>query len=269
MNYCTYEPTARLNHYIKCFWTLEAKAVENPDKQRIVPDGCMELIFHYGDLFKQYTSKNESLLQPRCFVFGQIIKPLEILPTGRIGIISARFYPDGFRAFTNHPLEKFSNKAVTLTKVFGNKAALFEQNVLLAKTNKQRVKLIEAFLLQKIALNNTEKSISKQYVNTILAENGQLTIAQLADHFSITKRTLERKISTATGISPKQLSKVIRLHTILKALEEDRFKNLTTLAVKAGYYDQAHFINDFKEFTGVTPKGFYTDNLRMSQLFIA
>jgi AraC-like DNA-binding protein len=52
-------------------------------------------------------------------------------------------------------------------------------------------------------------------------------------------------------------------------LEQKKFRNLTSLAYENGYYDQAHFIRDFKEFTGVSPKYFFADDLRLSGLFIA
>ena len=70
------------------------------------------------------------------------------------------------------------------------------------------------------------------------------------------------------GLSPKQLSKVIRLQATLKILSTQNAENLTTIAYECNYYDQAHFIKDFKEFTGMSPKQFYADNLRMSALFI-
>jgi len=55
----------------------------------------------------------------------------------------------------------------------------------------------------------------------------------------------------------------------LKMLEQKKFTNLTSLAYENGYYDQAHFIKDFKEFTGISPKSFFSDNLKLSALFTA
>ncbi len=68
MNYQTFEPNQDLTPLIKCYWTLESPKEETPQKQTIVPDGCMEMIFHYGDLYRQYTENGNSIIQPRCFV---------------------------------------------------------------------------------------------------------------------------------------------------------------------------------------------------------
>ena len=104
MNYQTFEPSLELNGLIKCYWTLEYPKEENPEKQTIVPDGCMEMIFHYGDLYKQYLQNGKSIIQPKCFVIGQLTRPLEIKPTGQTGIFSIRFHPEGFSPFTSIPI---------------------------------------------------------------------------------------------------------------------------------------------------------------------
>jgi AraC-like DNA-binding protein len=78
---------------------------------------------------------------------------------------------------------------------------------------------------------------------------------------------LSRKFSSSIGISPKQLAKIIRLQATLKTLLNKDVSKLTDLAYENEYFDQAHFIKDFKEFTGLTPKAFYSDSLKMSLIF--
>jgi transcriptional regulator GlxA family with amidase domain len=101
----------------------------------------------------------------------------------------------------------------------------------------------------------------------MLTANGQLSVTELSKQININHRQLERKFSSAIGLSPKQLSKTIRLQSTLKMLINKKFTSLTALAYEGEYYDQAHFIKDFREFTGLTPKEFYGNNLKMSSLF--
>ena len=269
MDYRQYDVNETLLPFVKCFWSLESEVAPVPEKQRIVPDGCMEMIFHYGDLYRQYQPDGLFIIQPRCFVFGQITSPLEIEPTGFSGIIAARFHPDGFAPFLSFPINEMENKAVALEKIFGAEAADFENNVLSASSNEERIKLIESFLINKLSLPEAADRIAKSSVEILLNYNGQVSVDELAEQLNINRRQLERKFSSAIGLSPKQLSKVIRLQATLKMLQQKQFTSLTSLAYESGYYDQAHFIKDFKEFTGMSPKQFYSDSLKMSALFVA
>lgn len=267
MDYQTFEPCHDLIKLVKCYWTLESLKEDTPEKQTIVPDGCMEMIFHYGDLFKQYVEDESNIIQPRCFVIGQLTKPLEIEPTGETGIFSVRFYPDGFLPFATIPIKEMENKAVSLEKLFGTDGLEIEQLILNTNVTSERIKHIEAFLLSRLITVERIDKIIKSTVETILTANGQLSIDELSKQISINRRQLERKFSSAIGLSPKQLSKTIRLQTTLKMLIHKKFTSLTALAYEGEYYDQAHFIKDFREFTGLTPKEFYGNNLKMSALF--
>lgn len=267
MNYQTFEPNKDLSGLIKCYWTLESLKDETPNKQTVVPDGCMEMIFHYGDVYKQYTNNGSSLIQPKCFVIGQLTKPLEIEPTGKSDIFSVRFHPEGFLPFATIPLKEMENTAISLEKIFGNEGIKIEQKMLNTNSSTEKIKLIETFLLNRLTDNETVDRIVKSTVETILTANGQLSINELSKQTSINRRQLERKFSASIGLSPKQLSKTIRLQATLKILLDKNFTSLTALAYENEYYDQAHFIKDFKEFTGVTPKEFYEGSLKMSSLF--
>lgn len=267
MDYRTFEPSEDLAAFIKCYWTLESPKEATPERQTIVADGCMEMIFHFGDLYVQYTENGNSIIQPRCFVFGQLTRPLEIEPTGITGIFSVRFHPNGFLPFATIPIKEMENSAVSLEKLFGKESPEIGHQILNADSTEERISLIETFLLKQLRNIETVDRIVKSTVETILTANGQLSIDELSKLTNINRRQLERKFSSAIGLSPKQLSRAIRLQATLKILLNKEFKNLTALAYENDYYDQAHFIKDFKELTGFTPKEFYGNNLKMSSLF--
>lgn len=267
MNYETFQPSNELSTLVKCYWTLENPPEENPQKQRIVPDGCMEMIFHYGDLYKQYVEDGTSIVQPRCFVIGQITFPLDIEPTGKTGIFSVRFHPEGFMPFCSLPLKYLENKAVPLKEIFGKEGSELENQILRADSTINKIDVIEKFLTGRLTDTETIDRVVKSTVETILSINGQISVDDLSQQMNINRRQLERKFSTVIGLSPKQLSKIVRLQATFRILVGNQFTSLTALAYEGEYYDQAHFIKDFKEFTGVTPKQFYSENLKMSTLF--
>ncbi|WP_300665857.1 helix-turn-helix transcriptional regulator [Fluviicola sp.] len=267
MNYQTFEPVDELKAWVKCFWILEFPSEEVPEKQRIVPDGCMELIFHYGDLYRQYINPGESIIQPKCFVIGQLTELLEIEPTGATGIFAVRFNPEGFYPFSALPLKELENKAVDLSTLFGKRGLEIEKEVLEAKSVSERIKLTERFLLDLLKESTVIDRIVHSTVETIVTANGRLSIGELSSQIQIHRRQLERKFASTVGLSPKQLSRIVRLQTVIKRLLINDFTNLSALAHEEEYFDQAHFIKDFKEFTGLTPKEFYGDDLKLSALF--
>ena len=111
-------------------------------------------------------------------------------------------------------------------------------------------------------------SIVKTTINTLLLTKGSASIHAILKEDISKRRQLERKFVKQIGLSPKQLGKVIRLQTALKMLLNEEGENLTHVAYKSEYYDQAHFIKDFKEFTGVSPKEFLGNkNMALSSLF--
>jgi len=267
MEYRTFEPCDDLAALIICYWTLEGPTEERPERQTIVPDGCMEMIFHYGDAYRQYLDAGNSIIQPLCFVFGQLTRPLEIEPTGSTGIFSVRFRPDGFFPFASIPIKEMENSAVPLETVFGPAGREFEQRILAAGSTPERIRAVESFLLSRLTDDAAVDRIVASTVETIMTANGQLTIEELSGRLKINRRQLERRFAAAIGLSPKQLSKTIRLQAALKLLLGDTFPSLTAVAHENEYYDQAHFIKDFKELTGVSPKEFYGSSVRMSTQF--
>lgn len=267
MNHQTFQPNQDLATLVECYWTLESPKENTPEKNTIVPDGSMKMIFHYGDLYKQYNEDGNSIFLPRCFVIGQLTRPLDVEPTGETGIFFVRFHPYGFLPFTTIPIKEMENTAVPLETLFGKEGKKIGQKILNAHSTSERIKLIETFLLSRLTDTETIDHIVKSTVETILTANGQLSVDELSKQTRINRRQLVRKFSSAIGLSPKQLSKTIRLQATLKMLLNKKTTRLIALAYQGEYYDQAHFIKDFREFTGLTPKEFYGEHLKMSLIF--
>lgn len=267
MNHQIFEPDSDLSTFVKCYWTLESPHEKTPKRNTIVPDGCIKMIFHYGDPYKHYPESADSFLLPKCFVVGQLTRPYEVEPTGETGTFFVCFHPNGFLPFTTIPLKELENTVVPLEEIFGQDGQVIAHNILQAVSTSDRISLVEAFLLDRLIDTATVDCIVQSTIETILTANGQLSVDELSRKGNINRRQLVRKFSSSIGLSPKQLSKTIRLQATLKTLLNSKVTSLTGLAYESEYYDQAHFIKDFKEFTGLTPKEFYGDSLKMSLIF--
>lgn len=261
MDYQIYDPRADLNSLVKCYWTLEIPKKTNTQRQLILPDGCVDMCFILGDDIKRYTSDRDFLIQPRQLLLGQITEPFYIEPTGYVNIFSVRFYPYGFANFIDLPLNELANTETPLQQLFGKEnAKQLNQAIIHAKTVNERIEIIETFLLNRLNNEATIDNIVKSTIDAMLSSNGSKPLNAILGDDLKKRRQLERNFKKQIGISPKQLSKAIRLQAALKLLLNQTSESLTNIAYENDYYDQPHFIKDFKQFTGITPKAFLTDD---------
>lgn len=263
MNYSRFQPSKDLASFVKFFWTLEVSPEESAEKQRVVPDGCIEMAFILGDDIKRYTSENDYIIQPRAMVLGQTLAPFYIQPTGYVHTFAASFFPYSFSSFVSKPIKSLTNKETSIYELFEhNEARSLEKKIIEALTTGERINILEAFLFSRLSDQRTIERIVKATVKTLFSRNGNISINEITNSDHSKKRQMERQFLDIVGISPKQLCKVIRLQAALKALinQEER---LTHIAHESNYYDQSHFIKDFKEFTGIRPSDFFGEKSMM------
>jgi AraC-like DNA-binding protein len=260
MNYQTFQPPSSLESIIKCYWTLEVPHQKKAQRQLIIPDGCIEMIFILGDDVKRYTVDDQFIIQPRELVLGQITEPFYIEPIGYVNTFAVRFYPFGFANFLQTSIRELSNKETPLAILFGEKSSYeLGQKMVKAAHTQERIEIIEAFLLDKLSEKTTIDNIVKTTIDAMLETKGSTSIQTVLKDDLSKRRQLEREFMKKVGLSPKQLGKVIRLQAALKMLLNQPSESFTKIAYESAYYDQAHFNKDFKEFTGTTPKEFLAD----------
>lgn len=267
MTYNEYIPDAELAPYVKCIWALQVEGMPgNPHRERILPDGCMELIFHYGDLFQQYHNDRPEL-QPRSFVHGQMKAYIEIAPTGNTGMIAARFYPHGLAAFIDMPVYELTDRVTDVGSLFGKNAWELEQQLGNAPNEAERVRLLTGFLTKRLRRSSVKTDMAANAVRTIMTTGGNIAVNKLAMDACMSERQFERVFLASVGVSAKAFSKIVRFQHSIRAAQSGKQTTLTQLAHDSGYYDQAHYIRDFKAFAGVTPVQYFSGIHALSDLF--
>src|SRR5687768_14300188 len=180
MNYQTFQPHSDLEPFVKCYWTLEVPFEKNTQRQRIIPDGCVEMIFILGEHVKRYTSGDEYIIQPRAMVLGQITEPFFIEPTGYVNTFAIRFYPYGFASFVRTPVKKLENKETPIELLFGVKRSKeLELKIIQAKDTKKRIEIIEGFFLDMLNDKTIIDSIVKTTIDTMLLTKGSSPISTI------------------------------------------------------------------------------------------
>jgi AraC-like DNA-binding protein len=265
MRYREHHPQAPLNRFVECFWTLESDGLlEQTQPERILPDGCVELILNFGDRFLQHNG-NLRVDQPRNFLVGQMTGPILISPKGFVQLMGIRFHPGGSLPFLRTPLHDLTDQVVEL----GGLASHFESQLLSASvsepTMQERVAAIEAILLTYVGSFKND-SFVPQLAARIVETGGLTSIDQLAIDAGVSTRQLERRFLREVGLGPKLLSRILRFQQVFRAVDQCDGA-WAPVAVECGYYDQAHLIRDFNQFAQQTPAVLLAEQTSLTESF--
>lgn len=264
-----YKPCAALARYVKSYWILEHSYL--PDvPERIIPDGCIELIIHYGDKYIS-TINGQQDTQPQSIVVGQLTQAIYLQPTGKTGILAIRFYPWGLYSFVGKPVHEFTDRFVSAEDVLGKRFSDVTDKLLNAEAG-ERIKLVEDYLLSVLARQKAGVLYQADKVApllTLMNNNvGNTSVAGMAYSANLSVRQLNRIINQVAGLSPKQLSRIVRLQGFFARYRMAGTATLTSLLYECGYYDQAHFIRDFKSISGISPSEFFEGKNEMAELML-
>lgn len=259
MNYREIVPVPALQPYIKFVWLLDGlHANPNAVPERIFPDGCIELIFNLKKPLARIDGTT-LIQQPTSFVFGQITKAMHILATNTYSVIAVRFTSFGLSAFTQIPSHEFKGIEVGLENLWGAEGKELEDRVNTLATD-DAIDAIQHFFLARLKKQTHSLSSISSIVGLMEAQGGNQTVKHWADYANLSERQFNRIFNNVIGISPKEYLKITRFNKVLNLFNESNTEKLITIANQCGYYDQAHFIKDFKEYTGITPTGYVADS---------
>ena len=264
MFYREIEPSGAARSFIKCFWILEDPSPSS-EPQRIFPDGRSELIFNLAEPFESKSVKGWQR-QPQAFVVGQITGPMVIRSGGPAKILGVRFRSHGASRMLRAPASELTDSVVSLADISSN-LQLVSDRLHECCTADQRLCVVEN-AAQELATKNAR--VHDAAIAFAAGEfertNGQASIPNVARQLGISVRQLQRRFLAAVGVTPKLFCRMQRFQRVVRALD-DAVPNWTDAAVGAGYYDQAHLIRDFRQFTGKAPTFLTQSELNLNSLF--
>lgn len=240
--------------YVKCIWSLESDApIPDAGRERILPDGCVELVFHFRDTYRTHFADGTADLQPASFVVGQMTRFLEIEPTGRAGLVAVRFRARGAYLFFDRPLRELAAGVVDLGDVWRGRATEWTERIALAGGMPARLRYVEQALLARLRANGRTDPAVDRALDLIDARRGRVRVDALADEIGVSTRHLGRRFQRAVGVGPKEYGRIRRFLHALELMNGPEPRSLTDVALHGGYYDQAHFNHEFRELSGMSP----------------
>ncbi len=263
MNYSEIRPRPPLSSFVECFWTLQSD-VPSTQPERILPDGCVELILNFGAQFSQHDNDKQRF-QPRSFLVGQMTGPILISPTGPVQLLGIRFHPGGTFPFLRLPLHEIIDEVVDL----GSLSTRLERDLLSVTSQVEslagKTVAVERFLTKQLS-GSDDASCVMMLTAQIVDSGGLVSVDQLAGDAGISSRQLERRFLREVGLGPKMLGRIIRFQQVFRAVEQCN-SAWAEIAIACGYYDQAHLIRDFNQFARQTPAVLFQNQSAFTEWF--
>lgn len=219
-------------------------------------DGCAEMVFHYKGVFDEVINgKTEKSFLTGLHGPSKSYRRFTIDKS--FGIFGVYLYPFAIPQLFSLPAKELSDQIPDLVTVFGAEGRELEEKMMLAKNNRYRVTIMSAFLERKLLKNVKQRSALCTLISNMIHSKGLASVDQLAKQSFLSVRQFERNFKIYSGFSPKLYSRIIRFQLAMQQYGHAQ-KTLTDIAYDCGYYDQSHFIHDFKQFSGYHPKQYFS-----------
>jgi AraC-like DNA-binding protein len=232
-----HEPTPAAAFFVDRYWLINWDLSE-PFIQETLPYPCINMVFERGKsgIFGIVTGKYTRKIEGKGQVFG------------------IKFKPGAFHPFWCKPVSQLTNRAIAIEDVFG--ANDLEQTLFSLPDVPEQIKRVEALLLTKNPMPDEAILTVNRIIESIASDWSIINVDDVVARFHMSKRTLQRLFSQYVGVSPKWVIQRYRLQEAAERLANGEYKDWARLALDLGYFDQAHFIKDFKNIIGVTPAEF-------------
>jgi AraC-like DNA-binding protein len=254
MNYYTIPPPAGLSPYVRFFWVLEGN---EPYTHRSMADVCSELVFHYKGVFDELLTGNG---KTRSFTAG-ITGPARGISRFEIeqpfGIFGVYLWPGALQPLLGIPAEALTNQAPGLAATGIPALTELEEQVMNAVNNLQRAEILTRFFERRLRQYEWPEIPAMAAVQEIFSNGGVVSVSRLYRQYYISERQFERQFKKHTGLTPRLFARIVRFHRAMSFYGRTDV-SLTCIAHECGYYDQPHFIHDFKSFSGHLPGAFFS-----------
>nr|WP_319394563.1 helix-turn-helix domain-containing protein [uncultured Desulfobacter sp.] len=205
-----------------------------------VPDGTIDILFHC------------TAPSPSASVCGSVKKGKQIEFKKGSLYFGARFLPGTAKQILKSPLSHFTDQEIRLDDIQSNSDE-FVELICGAESFDERIALFEKYYTRCNSDKDCAPSLISFLLDKINASCGEIRVQELAEETGYSTRHVSNVFKKYVGISPKLFSRIVRFQRSFSLLRLQKKATFADLAQDAGYYDQAHFINEFKEFSMNTP----------------
>jgi AraC-like DNA-binding protein len=253
MIYRTYQPRSPLSQFIEVLWMREGDNLPQ-SQSRLLPIGSMELVINLHEdripLFDCHSrapigSTNGSML---CGAHSQ---GFIINNESKLSVMGVHFKPGGNASFFSLPAGELHNQRVSLDELWQGRAAELRERLLEASTWEARFLVLERFLL--MVMQPSDRYPAVDFALRQFERSPASTVSAVTDKVGFSARHFNKIFRDQVGLTPKLFCRIRRLQQVLDLISSKDQVDWTDIAIACGYFDQAHFIHDFRMLADCTP----------------
>jgi AraC-like DNA-binding protein len=253
MKFNSYHPSPKLAHVVAHYWTLESEGEHDLSGQfRFIPDGYVDWIFHLKSPWTyRFESQNEPGSTHQSHAFGHAKRFIDISLSGEsMFLFGVKFHPWAASTLWNLSMNEATETPIDLEEL--NDAGLnrLTSSIYQSKSIQRSIQLCEDELTQRM------KKYGPDDLSVPISMMWQKPAEFNWEDICLSKRRLEQRFRLEVGIPPKLLLRTARINKAIRAMISEPTRRLTGLAIDLGFFDQSHFIRDFRYFTGLSPTQF-------------
>ncbi|WP_055667283.1 helix-turn-helix domain-containing protein [Desnuesiella massiliensis] len=248
--YKEFYPCDNLNDQVFCYWYLRSnQRLNQPFSLGVIPDGCFNIVF---DL-------NEHNIENSTFILGAINKSFIMPVDSDINLFGIRLLPGRNYSMLNLPADGFINKFTPLKNYVQDFPKYVPLNLIDIENINNYTDIIDTHILEFVNDKNCkfENSFVTLSLDYIYQKKGQITVNEICETMDTSLKMLHRKYNKIIGISPKTFCRIVRFQNTLYSINASNMVDWLDIAIDNGYYDQSHFIKEFKEFVGQVPTNIF------------
>jgi AraC-like DNA-binding protein len=248
-------PAPPLSRFVELLWYYDDPPKPHA-KERLMPDGCVTLIINLADdQTRLYDADDVSKMKTLsgCSVAGPHTRCFAIDTDEQTCVIGASFRAGGAVPFLKVPSDELHNQHLNLEDLWGRLACELRERALAAKSPEAKLRVVELALLERAAGMFDGQPVVEYAVGNFLEQPATAKIARVADKTGFSARHFIELFKQHVGMTPKLFCRVRRFQEVLRRITGGKPVNWTGVALDGGYFDQAHFIHDFRAFSGINP----------------
>lgn len=250
MEYTKILPGEILRPYVHYFALLEEPSHVLTKRFNVIVEGRPGLIFQHNP--NSFFDEHKNQL-PQLFLHGITTSHLEKTTLGSYSNVVVSLKPNALSTIFGLDAHELTDKYAGLNEIIRNDLT---DRILYETHLSGKIEVISHFILDQAKKNSSKKSANSDSLMEVLQTQRFCNLKDIQRHFNLSERSLERKFKYEVGVSPKMFIRIKRFQNALDQIRQQKFESLSQTAYEHFYYDQSHYISDFKKFAGTTPKQF-------------